>query len=199
MGVVESGQVVQVSAQMAYGLVNDIINVFHYEMLGGVTEDDDLVKLVLAAELDSAYSLLLADYGVDLLFDKLVFYNISADRPMGEESWPTLVNGTNSNDALPLQNATQVNFRTGVKRSQGRKYLGGFTESGSDGAGLVDPAFQGRLQAWADDLLIDPTVGSGSMQIGHIKQSTGEFIPWTTAQARPLFATQRRRKLGVGS
>jgi hypothetical protein len=153
----------------------------------------------IAAAIDQAYSRFSTVMSNSLIFDTIEFYNVTQDLPMGEVAWPVQVGGGDATDGLPPQIAAQINFVTGLPRSQGRKYFGCFTEQHSEDDGYVSSSLLAWLALAAADLLLGAVSGGTTWSIGHYKVSTSTFIQWLSAIVPIVFATQRRRKAGVGS
>ena len=106
--------------------------------------------------------------------------------------------GTNISDALPNGVAVLLKFFTAAARSQGRKYLVGFTENWLINnvviPGLV-PDLLGQLIIWAAAVV----VGVGEVQPGDFSVNTNDTTPWSGGGVVGLIsAYQRRRKPGVG-
>lgn len=197
---VSDGNALRVTAKMSYQGVSDIINVFHATVELTVAQDDAVVMADIAAIVDANYALIVQDLSDDLKFDTIEFYNVTEDRPMGVEDWTTLVAGTETtSQPTATQMCGQANFLTGIKRSQGRKYVGGYSELANTGGGILGLAVQGRLEDYADQFVQGDVITGGSVNWGHFQTGTTVFRSWTGSVVPRLMSTQRRRKQNTGS
>jgi hypothetical protein len=183
---------------MSYEFIHSVQNVWYFQMTELGPEDDVDVEDALAAWLDNVYSNVVVDQAASFKYDRIDFYNVTQDRPMVSRDWPTLTAGTGAGLADALQLAGQVNFRTGVKRSLGKKYIGGYTDASISGGGYLNPAPIANMEAFGADACANVGPGNSIWRAGHVKASNGAFVTWVDAYAMAIVATQRRRKLGVG-
>ena len=197
---VSNGDVVRVTANMSYQGASDIINVFHCVAELTVDVDDAVFMGDVGAEVDANYALIVQDLTDDLKFENIEFYNVTDDRPMGVITWPTLTVGLETtSQPVATQMCGQVNFLTGVKRSQGRKYIGGYSELANTGGGFLQVGVQGRLENYGAQFAQGQTITGGTIYWGHYKTGTTIFRQWTGYIVPSLMSTQRRRKQNVGS
>lgn len=117
------------------------------------------------------------------------------------ESDDITVQGTAGGQGLPPTDSCVVTLRTGVagRRNRGRSYLAPTGEGGQAG-GVLDPAYISAVNAMFGDML---PLGGGlefatwSLGVWSEVASAGRIVTSVTPQ--PVMATQRRRRLGVGS
>jgi|ERR1051326_1155131 hypothetical protein len=109
------------------------------------------------------------------------------------------IHGTDSGGPLPWQTAAVVTWRTALrgKSFRGRTYLGGFTESFSDGRD-VSSTLISAIEDWRDDMLsgIDGSIGSlavTSRQHNKEPRLIGISTAITSGEVNPFWGTQRRR------
>jgi len=116
-----------------------------------------------------------------------------------DEGWPLV--GASSGHALPLQTCALITWGTGLRgRSyRGRTYIGGYSETYSNGAHMESAAHTG-LADFADGILATNLFGvisrfSGFTEPGHVpvKRDPAIITPFESRIAHDLWATQRRR------
>lgn len=113
--------------------------------------------------------------------------------------------GGSATDPLPPQDSMVVTFKTNVRgRSfRGRNYLVGFVESMQSG-GEWNTTIQGEIETAIAGLVTVATDNDCewvvvSRYTNNAPRVTGIATPVTGFAARPIVASQRRRRLGVGS
>lgn len=194
----ENDDVMRVTAKMSIQQ-QDVINVFHVQNQGAGSIDDGSAHTFVLIRLDAAYSELVALLSDLLNFETVETFNVTQDAPMLETAWLTLDDGDKLDQVLPQQTAALCLFPTGVARSQGRKYLGGFTEdSNADGA-IPSPTLVTALGAFVDVLVDNWIIGTGEFVFGNYDGVIFRFAEWISAIVREVWRTQRRRATGVGS
>jgi hypothetical protein len=197
---VPGGAVVSVK-QLAAG--EDIYNVLHFVNSGGVPwNSGDLVTLatqVMAAWQDNLQVLM----GTAWAIVSVTATDISG--PGGAQGIANPVGpgaGGSASPLLPLQVALVATLRTGrVGRAyRGRTYLGGWTESESDGP-VVDPSIfptvQGAIASWSGQLLAIRVGiwGVMSTQLGGVPRPVNVITPIVAVDVRDArWDTQRRRQ-----
>jgi hypothetical protein len=133
-----------------------------------------------------------------------IWRNVSVAGSQGVEKLVTPVIGTGTDlNLLPPQIAALVSFRTGTPPpNTSRKYLGPFSELFQD-KGTWNATVLTALQAWGNAIV---NIGSGlgddrPIVAARINPQTGlaeDTNPLTMAIARPITATMRSRRIGVG-
>lgn len=193
------GDIIRVTARMQFNLSDEMQNVFYIECQGGTSKDDTDVTAELADWIDDAYSVVAPAMANNITFSQIDFYEVTQDRPLISELWPTVTVGGNAGDALPTQMAAQVNFTTGIKRALGKKYIAGMVESNSEDGGTLTSSLITLLGGWAGFVLTHPILVDMELAAGHVSSVDNNFVEWLNYQVKPLYATQRRRKRGVGA
>lgn len=195
---VDNGDVVRVTAKM--GILNeDVQNVFHVQNVSAGELENATMHAAIIARLDAAYDELVTLLADEYSFDTIETFNLTKDEPMAETAWPTLTVGDKIDQPLPLQTAALCLFPTPVARSQGRKYIGGFTED-SNSVGSAPSATLLTALGLFVDILIDVWLeGEGELSFGNWSTLYTRFAPWASALVRDVWRTQRRRATGVGS
>lgn len=177
----------------------DVQNVFHLRMVDTTTETDAAMLSDLADYVDEAYSHINQAMPIALTFDSINLYNLTAERFMGEQPWPVLTAGTlASNTSLPPQTAALVRFTTNTLRSQGRKFLPPFGEVHNDGDDGLTAGAITAIALWAADFVTDVFGFDWSAAWGNYNAVMDRWAPWITALINTYYATQRRRRKGVG-
>jgi len=200
MGLINDQDIIRVTAKMEFAAIGDIQNVFYIKCDLSSGLDDGLFLDDVASFMDTAYTILEDDFADELKFTFIEAYNVTQDRPSGSTNWPVLVEGGDvTNQPMATQMAGQVNFPTAIKRSQGRKYVGGLTEAANTGGGGLDTNLRARLVLWGEEFTGGVVLDTGLGFFGHISSGVPSFRVWELVTAPALLATQRRRKLGTGS
>lgn len=195
---VSPGDVIRVTAVLAYDAVNTIQNVFYVEHQGVTDVSDDDFMEAAALWLDTAYGNLLSLQPAATTYTTVQGYNVGDDVPLLPEPWPTLTSGSSSDQGLPLQVAGLVSFATTTKRSVGRKYIGGLSEGAQAAGGLLDATAVVGLENWGTDILNGFVVTAEVFVPGNFRPLTNDFIDWERRRVDPVMRTQRRRVKGVG-
>jgi hypothetical protein len=198
----EDGDVIRLTAKMSYDSgTAQVQNVYHLVCNFTASQTDSTVQYVLASMLESAYSYLLPFLRSTLKFDTIQTWNVTQDRPMVEDTWPTLVDGDETSiDAYAAQAAPLVLFNTAAARSQGRKYLPPVIESAVSDYGTLSGTLLTAIANFASVLLISASVSVGNnLNTGNYSKLYNRFAPWLSALIEATIRTQRRRVRGVGS
>jgi len=181
------------------GDLNTVINTLAFRQDTGLvldTEGEDLVgayrDIIEPAYLPLISSqLYIRKYTVRGITDPLYIY----------ESADLTEQGTAVGEGLPPQDSCCVTLRTGVagRRNRGRSYLAPTSEGGQTG-GVLDPAYISAVNAIFSDML---PLGGGlefaEWQLGVWSEVAAAGRAVLTVTPQPVMATQRRRRLGVGS
>lgn len=176
-----------------------IMNTFYVKNTGGSSVNDSGALTGIQNWVHSIWNPNLGQLSTEWFSDTIQVYNVTQDAPLGEIAWGSALQGTNTNDSLPYQIAALVTFPTGVKRSLGKKYFAGFTEAGTDGAGIITSGLGGALANMAAAIMTGITAGTTTFTIGNYQLDLGVFVPYISALVETLLSTQRRRKPGVGA
>jgi len=185
---------------------NDMINTLHYEndpSTSGMTPDEmaqavvDAYQTHLAALWSTEWSLV----GIDW---------VDPDAGGGQPALPANVTGLPvTGDTLPQAMANQVAALVNWKSTsnapwRGRTYLGGMYDGGITVGGVFEAGIVTAVNAWATDLL-GITNGNGGFASLVLRSGGTATVPAGTTsliqdgEMNPIPATQRRRRIGVGS
>jgi len=199
---VESNDVIRVTARMNHAGISAVQNQYHFQYRGVSPAGDAVVEAAVAGRLDAAYTFLIPYQETNFVYSDIQVWNVTQDRPMVTQSWPTLTLGTGNGAMLPLQVALLVLFRTPVARSQGRKYLPPSILATSIGGGLFSQAYIDAAFDWADELVASVPATPGSLAIGNYRYPAegvpARFADWINFTVGQYARTQRRRVFGVG-
>ena len=197
------GDVYRLSVQFEREVsADDAVNVFHFRQGSGTifdTPGEDLVEAFIdqiqptyVAIVSSAYDLV--RYAVRQVTGGLEVYEQG-----------TLVDCTRGTDEtqLPAQSTCVISWRSGLagRSRRGRTYLPP-TAEGDIVSGVFDTAYLDGVEAMAGDIIAMAQSGGvsyGNWEFGIWSETLGTFTPVTFALVRSVPATQRRRRLGVGS
>lgn len=193
--------VIRISAQQKYGAVDDVVNVFHFIIMGTPTPNTNIDLLDDVAEkLSLAWSNLSSHIPNGLQPTIVEGFNITQDAPLGQIAWPgPYSGGTGVSDAMPQDDCLLVLWGTDVKRRQGRTYLGPFLENVQSDS-LWSSTLTSAVVTWSADLLDETPMSNGSeLRLIVYSRASGGMSQPTSVRPLPLVAQQQRRKRGRGS
>ena len=178
------------------------VNTFHYRQENELVFDEPGEDLVQAFITDALPSYRAMVTSIALVVQYSV-YGITNPLYVYEES-PTPVAGLVSGEALPLQTAPIITWRTGLagRSRRGRTYLPPTGESQQNG-GVLLTSFTNLMDDFADfatvlnPLAVNPLIAT--WQLGVWSATYGYFNPVKSHISRSTIVTQRRRRAGVGS
>lgn len=201
MAFTNDGDILRVTAKMSFNSgAAQVQNVYHTQCIFTTAQTDAATHVGVEQALNDAYTNLIARLPDTLDFDTIETWNLTQDRPMIEDTWPSLVAGTNGGQMCPPQTAPLVLFTTAVARSQGRKYLPPSNEGNVLGGGLIDSLLEASMVDYAADMLIGWTISSGNYGVwGNWNVALARFAVWKAAIIKDRLRTQRRRVPGVGT
>ena len=181
---------------LLYG--SKMYNVYHSIVSGYGTVSDVGIMTAVKNWLNFIHTEMIDQISEDYYFETFSVYNVDDDYLVGEDPFTTTTQGVSETAPLPNQMAPVIRFPTQTKGSQGRKFIGGFTEGTTDGGGICDVA---ALAALTDAALVmlagwaDGTVVGNMCNHNYLLDSNR---PWLSAIVNSVMGTQRRRKTGVG-
>lgn len=195
---VQPDDIVRCAQHFTWDGSDDFVNVWHYQHQGSNPAADGDVMDDLASEIDGVTGALLTHQSTSLAYGLIEFYNITQDVPMGSRPHPVNTAGTGAGEPLPTQCAALLSFRTGEKKSVGRRYLAGFTETANDNGGELSSGLLTALATYAAACVTGSTIAGELFVPGHVRKATGAFSKWVLPVIDTLYRTQRRRVQGVG-
>lgn len=187
----------RVTTVMSFG-TSDIQNTYHVKYAGTDITDANF-KLEVATYFNTLFDQYNAFVSDVITYDYIDFFNVTQDRPMGQEPWPSLTVGASIDDVDALQNAPLILFNTEVNKSQGRKYMPPPGSSSCNNGGQLQSSIVAALTTFASLFDAPTVIGSGTGRYGNWNKLLGRFAPWVASQVITNVKTQRRRALGVGT
>lgn len=179
-----------------------IANVFLAKLITktSVTLTDGETMTDLAKWMDNAFDPLAQWICDTVTFDVVNVFNVTQDRPLGNEPWPVQTAGEQTLDPLPAQCACYVQFETGISRSWGRKFMGGFSELANNLEGYITANLVTALASFAL-VITNGYTSAASDSYGPYIYSTqiNDYRPIVSATVRNVWSTIRRRRIGRGS
>lgn len=191
--------VIEAAARMELNGVDDVINVYQFELSSATTPSDAVTVVSILAILEAIYEIIVAVQSTLLLYRDIRLTNITQQILLGTVAWPTLVDGEAVADLVPPGAAGLVNFNTVVSRVSPRKYYGGFTTGALDPNGTWDDATLTLLVNISASLLVPFSESGHLWTYGYYSPKTLNFEIPVGATLSDVPAYQRRRKQGRGS
>lgn len=191
--------VIEVAARSEFNGVDDIVNVWQFQITTPGSINDAGVAGDLIGILEAFYNLINAGISLLQLYRDLRLTNITKGTVLGIYPWATLVAGAAADEPTPPGVATLLNFSTDIPRVAPRKYIGVTTEVRVDSQGFLDAGWV-ALNASAGALMIGVLTGTlGTYLYGYQSPKTLTFEPVKALTVTNVPAYQRRRKQGRGS
>lgn len=194
------GDVLRVAARAVVNGQDDLVNTYHYQLVGGASQSDAVTLIDLGALMEDIYVNLLSYQHSDVVYADIAVFNVTQDRSLGVINWPTIDDGFASGDWLPNQVAAFVMGKTAYIRNTAKKFFGGFTETGNATGGSVGTALLAQLVdagvAW---LAGAPSTGGGDWLPVVWNKKLSIWANITTLVVSTVWSTQRRRRPGRGS
>lgn len=184
----------------------ELRNIHHYEFFNYVPETSQLQELVDG--IDTAYKSNLQT----AFHDEIDFYEYDVRRvDVGDQPTRTFTatagtwSGSSTADAIPSQVSAMVTFKalTAFPRST-RTYLFPFGANQLNSDGTVTSGAVNAMKDWADDML-EITITGGlnadkqAVKYGGDPRAVTDSNDLSQRSVKNVYATQRRRKVGVGS
>jgi len=196
---VSPGDIVRATCKMTLSGTEDLQNVYYFQHAGSVVLSDAVVENQMISFLNTAYDKINNEQSNQVDYTTVNLYNVTTRELVAESPWPGVSSGTRTDPALPYQVSALITFPTALAKTLGKKYIGGFTEFTNGQYGTPTAALITALGNFAVDLLSGLEIGGEPFPIGHIRTDPLTFIAWSTGLIEALWATQRRRKFGIGS
>lgn len=193
-----AGDIIRIVCRMSIG-GNDIINTYHGRADSGSQQIDSLIWSDIADTMDDAYGNIAGYMANTMTFDDITVYNLTQDALIGQGPWPTLVTGTSAGAILPEQNCLLVRWTTDQLRSQGRKFLGVFTESDWDGQSGWSTNLKTAVGLYVVELLAGIVGSDFVVSLGNWNDALQRFSAWFDSIINNKARIQRRRTPGRGS
>lgn len=195
-----NGDILRVAARQLLSGTDEIVNVFHFDVLDIGTNGDEGVMDAIALKLSTSWVNLIGGLANNLQPNIIDVYNTTHDVPLGQVPWHgSYTGGSSSGNMLPSGVALLVMFSTGVKRVQGRTYLGGMVQSVMDD-GLWLSGYIPNVSDWVDDMRSEAASPDATeLKMVIFRRSAGTPVAITGRRISNIPAYQRRRRIGRGS
>lgn len=177
----------------------DVQNVYHLRTSGTGSQTDAAFDASVVTWLESVYNVLNGQISDEFERLDIVIQNLSEGTPARFSQWTTYPTPTDTNTPLPLQVSALITFPSDTVKSIGRKFIGGFTEADNVDPGVPIAAVLADLATLAAAILTGFTSGTLTVKPGNWNADTAFFANWIFATVAGFWATQRRRRAGVGS
>lgn len=195
---VSVGDIIRVTARFEI-YEEDIQNVYHLKATGTGTQTDALHDEAVVDWLELCYNEFNGDISDEVDRVDIVIQNLTEGTPARFKQWDTYPTPTDTNTPLPLQCSGLVAFPSDTVKSIGRKFIGGWTEADNDDPGVPTSGVTVSLAAYAYEVLTGFVTSGLEMYPGNWNNNTSHFALWLFATVAQFWATQRRRRAGVGS
>jgi hypothetical protein len=196
---VNQGDIIQAVAAMEWDGVEDVLNIYQFQLQSPASVTEAGVISDLTDFLDSAYDVLKLFLTTLLTFKEIRLLNKTQDVILGTFPWPTLVAGTGATDTQAPGVCALINFTTTKPRVSPRKYLGVFTEGALGANGAFGPSVVAALAIFAGLFIGDIVQPNGTYLYGYDSPKTLQFETPNGVSTGSVPAYQRRRKQGRGS
>lgn len=192
--------ILRVAARQLVDGTDEVVNVFHFQVLTPGTGGDQAVLDEIGAHMSNAWVEIAAHQPNNLTPNIIDVYNVTDDYPLGQVPWEgAYTGGSSGGEYLPLQVALLVLWSTATKRVQGKTYLGPFAE-GDNADGSFVGATVTAVANWCTAMLDPiPLVDDWGLQLGVYSKGAGVIRPIVTRRIVTNPATLRRRRRGRGS
>lgn len=201
--------IVRVSARFKNSISGDVVNVWHWQANGNITDTDSDIMDAIESTLDDMWTQIASHVmeeqdPYDIRFDVVdwVAGKETVQRVLGTRSWTLTNPPSNTQDGLPQMDCALINARTPLPKTFGRKYLGTLSEGNiADGSltGTVLSAIGSFIGYWLTDIALT----GGDLVPGVLTYKTngalGHFAQFVSAVANAVIGTQRRRRQNRGS
>ena len=193
-----AGAQFRVTAVGEFDEASDVMNVFEYiktdtTPVSGQTVIDDLLEIF-----ENLYVIVVSINNILTVWRGIRIEELDGDNATGFLAFPGGdIAGVLQTDAAPLGVAALINFPTGVKNRQLRKYFGVLDESILTERGNISVTAQADMTDIAA-FLVTTQSETSDWHYSHNAGPTIGVLQPTTAEVQGVPAYQRRRKPGVG-
>lgn len=195
---VDPNDILRIGARQQIHGTDTQMNVFYLRCDEGAAITDTIAESNVAAWVDALYACVVSHIVNSIEFTEIQIFNVTQNRPMVTQSYPTLTFGQLVAYDLPWGVALLQSYETGVVKVNGRKYFGGLSIDDVTDAGY-----------WASTLvtlfacvllkMVGSQVSEGNYYTpGTWSRGTALFHPFKAAKTSFVPAYQRRRRPGHG-
>lgn len=177
----------------------DVQNVYHTKVVSGIAVPDATFDAAAVVWLELVYNELNDDISDEMDRLDIVIQNLTEGTPARFLQWTTHPTPTDTNTPLPLQCTGLISFPSDTVKSIGRKFIGGWTEADNTDPGIPISGVLSALADVAAQIIAGFAPAGQVVKPGNWNDNTGQFATWLFATVAQFWATQRRRRAGVGS
>lgn len=196
-----TGNILRVACVQKWKVVNDIVNVFHFRLDTLPTPATTPALLEdIAIQVGSAWDLVGGALSNNVEADYISVYNVTLDAPMGITDYGgTYTGGRVTSDAIPPNDAALILLDTGIKRRQGKIYVGVIPEN-QQVDGFIGTSLQVALGTFVTALSDGSANPNGTeMTFGVYSRKHSAFTEPTIVRVQRQIARMGSRKEGRGS
>lgn len=196
-----TGDVLRIAAKFRMAGSADVINVFHVKVASVASPPlaDSDVSDGVGAWLGTAYGYLKASQCDDMTATGAEIFNVTQNYRLPDATIVGYTAGSKTAHPLAWQNALVCNFPTNEPGHVGRKFLGGFSEDGTDDGKTITSATVTALGNFASIILGGISTLLFTADSGLYDYGATTWREFVAAVVRNAIYTQRRRRVGVGS
>jgi len=194
-----SGEVIRVDLIAEFDGAEDVINVFQLAESGvDFTDNADVLDDIIlwATALVTVLKSIITTFQ---FFQRIRVQNISTGEVIGERNFATPIQGTGAANVIPSQCAVVTVLKTGIPHVNLRKFWGVTSTAAMNSNGdITAPTL--AVEASAAAFLMTPFVATMATWVyGYLSPKTASYVIPNSVVISNKFATQRRRREGVGS
>lgn len=196
---IEQDDILEVSARMEFNGVEDIVNVYQFQLTtpGPITDQQGVDDVLLIIE--AIYTALVALQSTLTLYRDIRVTNKTQLAILGTFLWPSLTAGTAAVIAQAPGVCGLVSLATAVPRVNLRKYYGDMVTSTMELDGTFASFVTTALTTISGTLLTQRVQVNGTWRYGYLSPKSLAWELPLSAVVTDIPAYQRRRKQGRGS
>lgn len=164
--------------------------------VGGRTDEDTINEFAVWA--GAAWEVWRPACSISFNWKGIRVYNMTQDRPVGEDAAPSPIPGLHETESSATQLAALALAPTSEKRVRGRKYLPGITEAWITNSVLNSSAMT-ALTNFCVKWLAPIILGGNVLWTPGLWRKLKPFINLTVTIAKSIAGIQRRRRPGQGA
>lgn len=208
---IENGDILRARSEMQFPDSSKLQNVWWFRVTGTGEADEADVAGEIEDALEVMHTMLLPFFYIGMSFTTLVIEQVAWEEtppPAGwkvqqtlqDAPWMELLECTNVANLLPPANAAMFRMVPVLRKHQGRKYLGGFTENDNLATGLISEALQAELLDVAACTVFTYAIPNSALFFNFVvpNMSGPATLGFTEVIVSNRWKSQRRRETGVG-
>lgn len=193
-----TGDILRVTVEGSFDGTDAVQNVWKFGTDFTATQPDSTVLSDLAGIMRTQYAAIDEIFPDSVAFTGVHVVNLSQGTILGDETFISPVVGSSSAPVSGTVQSILAVWNTGIPRRQARKYLGPIAEDVVGDDGQIGGAFQGLVQGWAEDFLVEIAAGGNGYLMVVMSNDPADVLVANTAKVIPIPAIQRRRKIRRG-